>query len=492
MICLAVFIDALVVPRRHAVPFFGIRSAAGLWLLCLLMTILFGILLTLCGNLSFAVVLALAILLLFVFASNAKYAILGEALLFSDLALLGALFRHPQFYFSAIGLWQRIAISIVAVVLIAVFGWQFDPEPISHAVGLAVAFAAAVVLFVTVRSKPYRKLVSKPDHHADIERHGLLPALLLYWLRWRESCDPSPYELLERKTSPIAPEAPELIVIVQCESFADPVELFEDVQLDLPGLSRARACAWQWGRLQVSGFGAYTMRTEYGVLFGRDEACLGYRRYDPFLTALGETSYAFPAQLNSAGWRSLFVHPHDMRFYGRDQIMPAAGFAELVGEDSFDTPPPGSGRYVCDEAVADKIVSLAQANPDPTLIYAVTMENHGPWAPSGLETGELPHEYLRLVRRSDAMLSNLLDEVAAMKRSTMLAFFGDHRPSIPGACTPGGARHTPFVIIRFDSQGRTLSGDDCQLELTPAELHHAMLNAVLGEPISSMDADRRE
>lgn len=485
MIVLAALIDALIVPRRSVV----LRSAAGTWLLCLQTTILFGVLLALCGNVSFAVILTLAILLLFVFASNSKYAVLGEPLLFSDLALIGALFRHPQFYFSAIGLWQRIAISLVALALLAVFGWQFDPEPIPHTIGLAIALTAAAALLLSVRSTTYRTLVREPDHHADIERHGLLPAMLLYWLRWRESCDPAPCTNLERRASPTKPETPELIVIVQCESFADPVELFEDPKLDMPGLSRARASAWQWGSLQVSGFGAYTMRTEYGVLFGRDEAKLGFRRYDPFLTALGEASYAFPARLKLAGWRSLFVHPHDMRFYGRDQIMPTAGFAELVGEDSFDRPAPGSGRYVCDEDVAKKITSLAQANSDPTLIYSVTMENHGPWAPGGLREGELPQEYLRLVRRSDAMLSNLLDEVAAMKRPAMLAFFGDHRPSIPGACMPGGARHTPYVIVRYDAEGRIYQGDNRRSELTPAELHHVMLNAVLGEPVGVRRAE---
>lgn len=64
-------------------------------------------------------------------------------------------------------------------------------------------------------------------------------------------------------------------MIVQCESFTDPVTLFGDPALALPGLERARAMAWQSGRLLVSGFGAYTMRTEYGVLFGLPEEQLG-------------------------------------------------------------------------------------------------------------------------------------------------------------------------------------------------------------------------
>src|SRR3546814_10576991 len=88
--------------------------------------------------------------------------------------------------------------------------------------------------------------------------------------------------------------------MVQCESYADPAELFDDPALVLPGLAAARASAWRQGRLLVSGFGAYTMRTEYGLIFGRDEADLGFRRFDPYLTAIGETSHALPIRLGRA------------------------------------------------------------------------------------------------------------------------------------------------------------------------------------------------
>lgn len=463
------------------------RSIAGAWLLSLQMTTLFGILLAVGGNVPLAVILALALLMLFIVASNAKDATLGEPLLFSDLALVGELFRHPQFYFSAVSLWQRVLASVAGVALFAVLVWQFDPDPTPHAIGLAVALLAVATLGLTLWSKPYRELAQVPDARADTKRYGLFSTMLIYWLRWRETKDPAPYADAVLGRLPEDGEIPELVVIIQCESFADPVEMFGNARLELPGLARARDIAWQSGGLLVSGFGAYTMRTEYGVMFGREESELGFRQYDPFLTALGETSYALPARLKAAGWRSLFVHPHDMRFYGRDEIMPASGFAELVGQDQFDPPKPGEGRYVTDRDVAVKVLSLAKSAMDPTMIYAVTMENHGPWGPgSKAEVGGVPQDYLELVRRSDAMLATLLDELAAIGRPAMLVFFGDHRPSIPGASTPGGARHTPYVIVRFDADGQPLAAGK-RADLTPAELHHVMLDATLGEPLGSAE-----
>jgi phosphoglycerol transferase MdoB-like AlkP superfamily enzyme len=282
-------------------------------------------------------------------------------------------------------------------------------------------------------------------------------------------------------------EAPELAIMIQCESFADPVELF-GTQADpaLPGLASARARSFLWGNLEVSGFGAYTMRTEYGVLFGRGEEDLGFRRYDPLLTALGEGSYGLPARL--PGWRSLFVHPHDMRFYGRDEVMPAAGFAELVGEAAFAAPAPGAGRYVTDAAMADRILDLAQTATEPSLIYAVTIENHGPWSPEG--DADLIQSYLTLVRKGDAMLTRLLAGIAELKRPALLVFFGDHRPSIPGASMPPlpeaeGGRHTPYVMLRLDAEGKVVPGANRRQDLTPAELHHAVLDTILGAPTVS-------
>jgi hypothetical protein len=416
-------------------------------------------------------VLTVALLGILVLASNSKYAMLGEPLLFSDLALVGAIFRHPQFYLSAVPMWQRVGVTIAVAALMAVLAWLFVADVVAHAMGLAIALISLSVLAFTLRTASFANLARSPRHDIDVRKLGLTPTLMLYWLRWRATRDPMPCPPVARA----APQdAPKLLVVIQCESFADPVELFGNQARALPELSAACANAWQYGALQVSGFGAYTMRTEYGVLFGREEGALGFRRYDPFLTALGESSYALPAQLGQ-GWRSLFI---------RDAIMPAAGFSELVGEDRFAAPTAEQGRYVTDAALTDEILRLARTSMQPTLLYAVTIENHGPWAPDARSgTDDLVGSYTRLAQKSDAMLGRLIAELATMGRSATLVFFGDHRPSIPGATDPGGDKHTPYVIVRIDRQGRFVRGENRRQNVTPAGLHHAMLDIVLGNRV---------
>jgi hypothetical protein len=475
-------LDALVRPRASG----RLRAAAGLGLLACMAIALFGLFLGLCGNGPVAVGMALGVQALLAVASNAKHAMLGEPLLFSDLAMVGAIFRHPQFYLSAVQVWQRVVAVAIAAVLLAVLAWLWVADLAAHLAGLGLLGLGLVGLALALRGGRLQRLAPRPDAAAATRRFGLLPTLMLYWLRWRESRDPPPCPRVERRAGKHpGGGTDELVVVIQCESFADPVDLFGDPALALPGLAAAREQAAQWGDLQVSGFGAYTMRTEYGVLFGREEEALGFRRYDPFLTARSEGTYALPARLG-ASWRSLFLHPHDMRFYGRDRIMPAGGFAELVGEDRFARALPGEGRYVTDAAMTHEILALAANADGPSLLYAVTIENHGPWAPHG--DSSLTDGYLRLVRRGDAMLTALREGLATLGRPALLVFFGDHRPSIPGVTAPppsdaDGDRHTPYVMLRIDAAGQILPGDHRRIDLTPAGLHHAILDTVLGAPL---------
>ncbi len=479
LLLLAGLIDAPVRPRR-------LRSAWGMGLLGLALLCAFGLFLALSGNPWVALALALAGQLLLGVASNAKRGVLGEPLLFSDLALIGALFRHPQFYFSALKDWQKVSAALVALALLAGLGALSERAPTPHLIGAGLFAVALAGLGASLHMALRQGLAPHPDAEADVARHGVIACLLLYWMRWRASHDPQPLcaprPARASATDQGDDEPAELVVIVQCESFADPADLFGEPDFALPELQAARANAWQWGELQVSGFGAYTMRTEYAVLFGREEDALGFRRYDPFLSALGEASYALPRRLGP-DWRSLFVHPHDMRFYGRDRILPAGGFAELIGEEHFAPPEPGAGRYVSDAAIADQILARARAACEPTLLYAVTIENHGPWSAEGERGPEgLVANYRRLAGKGDAMLARLQDGLRALGKPALLVFFGDHRPSIPGACLPGGARETPYVVLRFDRDGKCLKAADADAprDLTPAALHHLVLDLLTG------------
>jgi len=474
MLAASLALDAAVRPRSA-----GLRRWQGSLLHLLVMTGVFALWLAGSGNAMAAAVLATATMALFAVASNAKYKMLGEPLVFSDLALIAGIFRHPRFYFTAIPVRQRWMAAIGASVAVLALLPLISTQPRPHLAGAGLALLTSGVLWSGLRAGRFDSMVPTPDLAGDVARFGLIATLLVYWWRWRCTPDPQPCPPLAPIGGLARPATPQLVVVVQCESFADPAEITGETLPALPGLDRARAMAWQHGDLHVSGFGAYTMRTEYGVLFGRSETALGFRRYDPFLTARGEASYALPSRLAGAGYRSSFVHPHDMRFYSRDRLMPAIGFNEVIGESGFGPIPTGGGRYVDDRTLGTALVTLASQAATPKLIYAVTMENHGPWDSDNARdaTGRLD-AYLGRLRSSDAMLDDLIQYLSTDGRPALLVFFGDHRPSIPGVTAPGGARHTPYVVVRFDAGGRILKGDPAAIDLTPAALHHLILRCV--------------
>lgn len=471
----AIMADALAAPRADRRLRF--RSLAGTGILLNAAALVWGLVVILTGAsmASAGVTIALAAALTLI--SNIKRKVLGEPLVFTDLALIGAVFRHPHFYLSALRPYQMGVLGLGFLALVAALVWLATGQIAPRLAGLGVALAAGALLAAQLGMDCWRAAALTLEPEADVQRHGLVASLLVHWHHWRCSGDPPPCS-----GPPMAGKSRQLVVIVQCESFTDPAALFGDPALALGGLERARALAWQSGRLQVAGFGAYTMRTEYGVLFGRGEEALGIRRFDPFLTAGGEASWALPNRLDPSEWDSWFVHPHDLRFYGRDQLMPAAGFGALVGQECFAPPALGEGRYVTDAAMTDALIALAKDTARAGLIYAVTIENHGPWPASKGDAAGAPHPYLALLRRSDAMLVRLLEALPQLGRPVTLCFFGDHRPSIPGVSEPGPERHTPYVLMRFASDGTPLKGDGADQHMTPAELHHAILDAIrLGE-----------
>lgn len=469
---IVILADALCQPRARAR--FGLRSAQGTAVLVASAGLGFGMALVLTGAVVTSAALVATLAALLALVSNIKNKVLGEPLVFSDFALIGAVFQHPHFYVSALRGWQ-IALMIGAaaglVALLAGFsalGWG------ARAAGLVLAVLAGAALLGLLHAPLWHVVRQQPDVRRDVRAHGLLATLLVHWTGWRRQPDPAPCT-----APPIAADAAPVVIIVQCESFTDPADLMEEFSWPMPGLAEARALAQHRGRLLVPGFGAYTMRTEYGVLFGRSEEALGLRKFDPFLTAHREASFCLPRRLCDQTWQSLFVHPHDLRFYGRDRLMVAAGFGALVGEDAFSQPEPGAGRYISDAAVADAIIALASKAACATLIYAVTIENHGPWpVPKGdaAAAGDAP--YWQLVRNSDAMLARLVGFARGCGRPVTLCFFGDHRPSIPGVSEPGAARHTPYVVINLDADGQPLACAPADADLTPAQLHHVILAAL--------------
>jgi hypothetical protein len=160
-------------------------SVACIWLLA------FG----LTGRPVLALVATLTPIGFLVAISNAKLRTLREPLVFTDIALLEHVWRHPHlFYMPARWRWA-LPIGALAPVAAIVVWMMFEPRTAGLGPWLSLVLAIAAwggaALWPTVLM-PMAKLVSQPDPQADVMRLGILLSLMVHYAAWR--LDPPPHE----------------------------------------------------------------------------------------------------------------------------------------------------------------------------------------------------------------------------------------------------------------------------------------------------------
>ncbi|KQO66210.1 LTA synthase family protein [Methylobacterium sp. Leaf88] len=420
-------------------------------------------------------------ILILTIVSRLKRGIIGEPLVFSDFALLRQVPRHPELYythplsdprmagpllvgFTAVATWYAIEPTILpaepSVAVLAILGL---PLMLVSSVVLSGEGKAAAAL---------ARLFPAPALDVDIARFGLPATLLGYALRWRAhrrtergAALPTP---IQRGDAPV-------IVVVQLESFLDPVRLGGP---PLPLMEIIRERATLHGRLRVPAHGAYTMRTEHAVLTGTDAEDLGFGVFDPYLTHGGHEPTSLPLRARDAGFETVFVHPFHRDFFNRAAVVTRLGFDRLIMEDDFSEAP-RVGPYVGDAAMADRVLAEVRARSGPLFLYGITMENHGPWKPGRLPGIDDPlAQYLTHVRNTGRAVEALLAGLEGLRAT--LCVFGDHAPALPN-CRPGfGGTATDYAIFRF---GPDAGGGGARRDLTAAELGRQLrqIIALLGE-----------
>ena len=257
------------------------------------------------------------------------------------------------------------------------------------------------------------------------------------------------------------------IVLVQCESFFDARRLGPPIGRDLlPAFDECRAAAAFSGRLEVPGWGANTMRTEFAVLTGIPETELGYDRFNPYYALARAPIASQVCRLRDAGYRTICVHPFDRRFFRRDLAMPALGFDTFLDHTALG----GSCRppYCSDPDLAPQVLRVLDEAGPHSFIFVITMGNHGPWLakgppidkrvaglfdPAAVPEGIALQRYLEGLRRSDEMLGILMSGLEERRAGAILGFYGDHLPSLPRAFAHFGFTepHSDYVIWPQDA-----------------------------------------
>src|SRR5574343_154010 len=173
---------------------------------------------------SFATV---ALLMLVVQVSNAKYHALKESFVFQDFEYFTDAIRHPRLYIPFLG-WWKFALIVVAVLAALGIGLWLEAAPLGRfsldgQLGeLLVLLTIGGLLLVVSKGGPLP--VFMPDK--DLSRLGFLACLWRYG--WAERTSLRLPSQLPAATE-VASECPDLLV-VQSESFFDPRRLFSGIR----------------------------------------------------------------------------------------------------------------------------------------------------------------------------------------------------------------------------------------------------------------------
>lgn len=485
-----------VAPWRRPAAALGVH--VGVW------TLAFALELALFRRPYFGVANVLAIQLLIVLVSNAKYHALREPFVYPDFEYFTDAIKHPRLYLPFFGLmralaagggygaalWAGLALedSVTAGAGIWLVSFaelpqehMFDPTaPVvpffAHTFGLA-----AVGLVLAMLADKHNFVVF--DAVGDLRRLGLATAL---WAYGRAERQPTA-DL--RRSAPFAtvkppdtlPDPLSDLVVIQSESFFDarrayPELLREDI---LANFDLLKSEAVAHGQLKVVAWGANTVRTEFAFLSGMGREALGIHQYNPYRKLAGEGFPTIASYLRGLGYRTVCVHPYHRSFYRRDKVLPLLGFDEFIGIEAFQDAK-RDGPYVGDRALGEYVARMLQQETDrPIYAHVITMENHGPlhWESvdpddvADVLKGPMPDggrdlvAYARHLQNADAMFGALRQVLMGRGRSAGLCVFGDHVPIMPRVYGELGEVEgsTDYVVWRTDRNG---TGEDVSDDVT--------------------------
>lgn len=399
-------------------------------------------------------------------ADRAKRATLGEPLTFTDGGLLWQVAAFPRFYLPFVpkavivgGLGAGALAFLLVLALEPSIGLGFTGR-----VALLVAAAAIVALLL----RPMLLPGSATPARIPVQDAARFGPMATFALHARLAATERPARRAAHPPRPaILPPAvePPHLLLLQLESFCDPRRL--GIPAALPHWDALGRAALARGPLDVPGFGANTMRTEFAVLTGLGDEVLGLDRLNPYFRFARSPVASLAWALRGTGYATACLHPFDARFFGRDRVLPALGFHRFDAAPAFADAPREAG-LVTDAAVGAHLATCLAAAEGPAFLYAITVAGHGPWP--GLDPAAT---WAARMAATDAMLGTLADVARRSARPVVLVAFGDHRPALPAARS---GTDTDYLVWRSDR------GGDGRVEpIDAVALHRLATAAVLGE-----------
>lgn len=239
------------------------------------------------------------------------------------------------------------------------------------------------------------------------------------------------------------------VIVVMNEAFWDPTVL-QGVRFDrdpAPNL-RALQARFPHGQLISPAFGGGTSNVEFEALTGFSTAFLppASNAYQQFI------KQPLPSLAHVAkglGYTATAIHSYHDWFWNRRSVYKHLGFDAFVSKTEMAAPKL-KGIYIEDADVTQEIVAKTAETDGPDFVYAVTMQNHGPYSDDRygkqnelavtaagakdpqdrLAIEQILRTYGQGILDADRALAGLVAHYRRSPEPTIIVFFGDHLPML--------------------------------------------------------------
>jgi phosphoglycerol transferase MdoB-like AlkP superfamily enzyme len=234
------------------------------------------------------------------------------------------------------------------------------------------------------------------------------------------------------------------VIIIMSEAFWDPT-VMKNVQFNKDPLPHFHQLSNQFssGTVYTPVYGGSTSNTEFEVLTGMTNQFLPAGSI-PYRSFIKKPLPALPNILRSQGYETTAIHIYHNWFYDRNNVYRLLGFNRFISLEFFPKPVKDM-MYYRDNEVTDEILKQIKANDKPNFIFAVTMQNHGPYrtdakkfyatmkarakgkalSPSAKNILEF---YADNLVEIDKELKKLVSGLEKSKEKSIVVYFGDHLP----------------------------------------------------------------
>lgn len=264
------------------------------------------------------------------------------------------------------------------------------------------------------------------------------------------------------------------IIIIMNEAFWDPNEMkgIQFSKTPTPNINKLKETSL-YGHLESPTFGGGTANTEFELLTGNSIHFFnpGYMVYP---NEIKKPIIALPSILKNQGYLTKAVHPFKNWYWNRRDVYKQMGFDEYISEE-YLIDPTYKGFFISDEYVTDMIIKEIEKADDPLFLFAVTMQNHGPYNDNrydgyakdievsgnvSAESIKILETYTQGVYDADKSLGKLIDYCSNTSKPTIVLFFGDHLPVL-------GKDYKVYRETGYLSDNTTTNDNDIKLTSVP-------------------------